>query len=141
MYQLYIQIFFKKKKKKWKCPITTVQIFKGRQRRESTSSRGPEGKSPQKGTIAGKPGGGVSIGFRGFTQQEQRHRGGTMRLCMEVVGRDVAGEVGLSHAIERPEFILQTIFEQRNSTTRIVIHDVYLGIFGPLLISYGNFNI
>lgn len=66
---------------------------------------------------------------------------GTLRLCLEVVDRDVAGEVGLSHAIVKPEFTLQTVFEQRNSTTRIVTHNVYLGIFGPLLISYGNFNI
>lgn len=62
-------------------------------------------------------------------------------MCLEVVGRDVAGEVGLSHATVRPEVALQTVFEQRNSTTRIVIHHVYLGIFGPLVISYGNFNI
>lgn len=110
-----------------------MQIFKGRQRRESTSPRDPGGKFPQKGTTAGKPGGRVSVGFWEFTGQEQRHRGGTLQLCLEVVGRDLAGEVGLSHTIERPEFTLQTVFEQRNSTTRIVIQDVYLGTFGPLL--------
>lgn len=68
----YTSKYFLKEKEKWKCPITTVQILKGRQ----SSSRDPGGKSPPKETTAGKPGGGVSIGFWGFTQQEQRHSGG-----------------------------------------------------------------
>ena len=50
----------------------------------------------------------------------------------EATGGDTAGKAVLSQALERPEFILWTDFEQRNSILRTVLQNVYFEIFGPV---------
>lgn len=97
VYKSCIQLLFLKKRKSktgWGGgqPLSTVHTFKGRQRKESTSSRDTGENSSQKGMVAHKPWCGDSIGFwqdgrqhehsSSSQQQGQRHRGRTMGLCL-----------------------------------------------------------